>query len=147
MQEKEGGKCIKSPIPKKEIEERKERPSRGLAALESNIYLTERQEHVYVDAGGTLGWAFLVSLPAGVIVGLEPLHGLVDSLLEGDELELWEVGAQLGVAGGLLELSVRLGGVKDQLALEVHGLGDGVGNISNGHLILLTNYPSKHTKR
>ena len=90
---------------------------------------------------------FLVSLPAGVVVGLEPLHRLVDSLLEGDELELREVGAQLGVAGGLLELPVRLGGVEDQLALEVHGLGDGVGNISNGHLILLTNYPSKHTHK
>ena len=88
-----------------------------------------------------------MSLPAGVVVGLEPLHGLVDSLLEGDEQEIWEVGAQLGVAGGLLELPVRLGGVKDQLALEVHGLGDGVGHISDGHLILLTNYPNTQTHK
>jgi len=85
----------------------------------------------------------LVALPAGVVVGLEPLHRLVDSLLEGDELELWEVGAQLGVAGGLLELPVRLGGVEDQLALEVHGLGDGVGDVGDGHLILLSNLSSK----
>ena len=82
----------------------------------------------------------LVALPASFIVFLEPLDRLVDTLLEGDKLEVREVLAQLGIARRLLVLAVGLGGVKDQLALEVHGLGDGVGHIGDGHLVLLTNY-------
>ena len=56
------------------------------------------------------------SLPRSVVVGLEPLARLLDSLLEGRELELRVKRHQLGVGSGLLVLPVALGGVKDHLA-------------------------------
>lgn len=54
----------------------------------------------------------LISFARGRVVFLEPLAGLGKALLDGCEAVVGEVRAELGVAGGLLELPVRFVGVE-----------------------------------
>ena len=84
------------------------------------------------------------SLPhaTGLVVLEEPLDGDVHRLVEGGELEVGEVLPELLVVGRLLELPVRLGGVEGDLQggtsdVGVEGLGHGVRNVGDGHLVLL----------
>merc|ERR1712019_121984 len=77
------------------------------------------------------------SLSARVVVRNEPVHGLLDPLLEGRELVVREEGAELLVAGRLLVLAIRLRGVADHLALEVHRLRDRLSHKLNRHLRFL----------
>ena len=84
------------------------------------------------------------SLPhaAGLIILQEPLDGDVHRLLKWGELEVGEILPELLVVGGLLELPVRLGGVEGDLQgsasnVGIEGLGHGVRNVGDGHLVLL----------
>ena len=90
--------------------------------------------------GGALDNCLETSFPGGLVVGLEPVHGLADGLervevsylknpfakqlhgetiylLDGGELEVWQVRPELGVGGSLLVLAVRLVGQILDLAL------------------------------
>ncbi len=62
---------------------------------------------------------FTWSFPGGLIVLLEPLDSIVDGCLDRSELEVFEVAAELLVAGGLLVLTVGLVGEELDLALEL----------------------------
>mmetsp|Transcript_12391 Transcript_12391/g.26985 ORF Transcript_12391/g.26985 Transcript_12391/m.26985 type:complete len:677 (+) Transcript_12391:166-2196(+) len=77
------------------------------------------------------------SLPRGLVVGHEPVHRPPDAILDGGELVVRPQTAQLLVAGGLLVLTVGLGGVAHQLALEVHRLRDQLRHLLDGHLCRL----------
>ena len=60
-----------------------------------------------------------LSLAGLLVVVDEPLHRLLDGLGHGGELEVREVLSHLLVRGGLLVLAVSLGGVPNNLALEL----------------------------
>mmetsp|Transcript_8941 Transcript_8941/g.28386 ORF Transcript_8941/g.28386 Transcript_8941/m.28386 type:complete len:451 (+) Transcript_8941:113-1465(+) len=74
------------------------------------------------------------SLAGFLVVVDEPLDGVLEGGAHGGEGEFWPEGAQLGVGGGLLVLAVGLGGVEDDVAFELHGLGDHEGDVLDGDL-------------
>lgn len=65
------------------------------------------------------------------------------TLFERRELKVWTVFPQLGIARCLLELTIRLCGVKLDLSFELHGLNDCLCSLLDADLVLLTNY--KHS--
>jgi len=73
-------------------------------------------------------------LPASFVVGHKPIDALLDAILDGGELVIRKMTSELLIARSLLELSIGLFGVEDDLALEVHGLGNGQSNGLDGDL-------------
>ena len=76
-------------------------------------------------------------LSGSIIVGHEPVHGLLNSLLHRRKLEVGQVLSQLGVGSGLLELSVRLGVIVLNVVV-VDRVGNVVHHITDRHLLVLS---------
>merc|ERR1712065_104002 len=74
----------------------------------------------------------------GLVVGNKPIDTLLDGLLERSKLKLGVGRQELGVGGGLPELSVLLGGVKDDLAFKPDGLEDRECGVLDGDLLVLS---------
>jgi len=79
-----------------------------------------------------------MTLAACFIVLKEPGDGLLDGNIEWSEFKVREVLEKLFVAGSLLELTIRAASIETVLSLEVNSTNNGISNILDRNLILLT---------